>query len=167
MDEIITTTNQPLNFLLIGDMPTITKKRRVNIKSRGIKDEEPQFDMSAFPPEIKTLKRRKEKQRTLTRQPEQVQPKVASKKYLKVKKVFENIEQIDEQMQTYQDNRKRKMIQLHNEWEEQYMRPFEKRMTSQLSSRKYKQYQLEKERIYSQSQLKRPHTSLTRNRDGT
>ena len=143
MNEILNHKDDKLSFLLCGKMPHISSSRRKSKNNSKIKKEEPNIDLTAFPPEIKSYRNRR---------PNTVQQKLPLKenKEFSTKKfelIHENkdlIKKVEANLVVYKENHQRKVSQIHQDWEERYMNPYNERMKNRLFGEKYDLFKTQK-----------------------
>jgi len=136
-DVVQVHSKEPLNFLLCGKMPSInTNKRCEKVTSRSCKIG-PVFDTSQFADPVVYNKKESfdnEKKKIMNRK------KLKTPEYAEIKKKSPEIEHISRNLHTYQDNHKRKILQIHQDWEEHYVAQLDKKIHDRLSGEHYKEY---------------------------
>lgn len=138
-------TEEPLTYLLCGKMPHISSSRRQKNKPIPNLKDNPVFDMSAFPPEITTFNKRRpvtsqEKFRT------RAVNELSTRKFEFVKESEDVFKRVESNLSLYRDNHKRKCAQIHQDWEERYMTPYNERMKSRLHGNEYESFKEQKTR---------------------
>ncbi|KAK8834160.1 hypothetical protein M9Y10_039358 [Tritrichomonas musculus] len=148
--EVIVHTDQPLTNLLCGKMPIIANRRAMQ---RQIHKKQPdpvnKIDISAFPPEITTYRRRaKSAMRPHRNSPSDLASSRGNDesnspnllKYNKLKKDKDFISRVETDLETRADNKKRKSIQIHQDWEDRYMQPYLEEMKHKLNGDEYERF---------------------------
>lgn len=138
-NEMHVHTNEPMTYLLCGRMPKISRNPKDFARPKTAQARTPDIDFSAFPPEITTYRKNKKTSRAHTR-PRTMEEKIPLKKYNYIKKDEPLLENVSEYLDTYSDNHRRKTIQIHQDWEELYIKPYQQRMKHQLNGRRYQDF---------------------------
>lgn len=143
--EVKVHSNESLNFLLVGNCPIITSRRPTTAASTK-KKSEPAFDLTGFPPPITNMKSiRPKTTMAMTRHRVKKEP-LSTAKYSAVHNDEQFLKTMESNLGVYADNHQRKIAQIHHDWEERYMTPFNDRLKSQLSGKTYNTYKLEQTR---------------------
>jgi hypothetical protein len=93
--------------------------------------------MSAFPPAVTGYRRTRPTTQLRTQPPPTLDERHPLKKFHSIKTNFDVAPKAEAYMQNYGDAHRRKVIQIHRDWEEFYMRPLHGRMRSRLNGRRY------------------------------
>lgn len=136
--EVHIHSSDNLSFLLLGRKPLVTSRKSRTGKRKN-SDEQPSIDMTGFPPEITSFKRKRPKT-SITRSVRPMADKITTEHYKKVASDKDNLRRLESDLSTYSDNHKRKVQQIHNDWEEKYMAPFNENMRKQLNGSRYRDF---------------------------
>ena len=143
--EVKVHSNESLNFLLVGNCPIITSRRSA-LDSTSKKKLEPAFDLTGFPPPITNMKSiRPKTTMALARHRVKKEP-LSTAKYAAIHNEETFLKNMENNLNIYADNHQRKIAQIHHDWEERYMTPFNDRLKSRLSGQVYDNYKLEQTR---------------------
>ena len=137
--EVTIHSQESINFLLCGTLPIVTNKRPV-VKTRSIKNQEPQFDMSGFPEPITGFKKRRPRTQNDAVRRINKSEGLSTSKYSKIRTEKTFMKTVEANLSTYKDNHKRKVAQIHQDWEERYVQPFNERMKNQLNGERYSSF---------------------------
>ncbi|OHS97469.1 hypothetical protein TRFO_36332 [Tritrichomonas foetus] len=156
-NEVTVHTEQPLTSLLCGRSPVIVNRRIIRKKEPAVQEID-KIDLSAFPPEITTYRKRSRSAvRTRRRLPEE---KIPMTRYKKIKNEEPLIQKVTTNLDTYTDNHRRKAIQIHQDWEERYMRPFLSTMKHKLNGYDYDDFVTTRTRATTALGTRSPYNAL-------
>jgi hypothetical protein len=129
----------PLHFLLIGPMPTITSSKTARVHRNQAEGADPDVDTSAFPAPITGYRKQRPATQRDRRRPERTEHYPLAK-FRSVKTAEKVMDKAVDYMGTYADNHRRKAIHIHKDWEDRYMTPLESRMKRKLTGRPYSEF---------------------------
>lgn len=138
-------SQEPLTFLLVGKMPIITNKKNLQTSKIKIKDEDI-IDFSGFPPEIKRFNKKNIHFKTIVKKREKTPENHPTKYYNFISKSEAHRKRIEDNLNLYEDNKMRKNLQIHQEWNEHFIQPFNEKLRKKLHGERYSEFRIEKSR---------------------
>jgi hypothetical protein len=134
--EVQVHTENPIHYLLVGRLPTISPAKAPRTRPLPKLGSVAGIDMSGFPPPITAYRQA----RPVTQQ-EHHRATAAENHPLTSFRSAKEGEELDRKadgyMETYNDNHRRRRIQIHQDFEERYMKPLHGRMKSRMNGRPY------------------------------
>ena len=136
-NEIIVHSDRPLTHLICGTTPKKIGKKTVERKIQ-VNNESEHIDLSAFPPLTTYKKNRPRTSMTPKRRiPQEKHPMT---NYKKLREDDELVRKVTDDLNTYKDNHQRKALQIHQDWEERYMKPLQSTMKKKLNGYNYNDF---------------------------
>ena len=149
-------SSQPLDFLLCGNMPIVSN--RPPVKNRMVHSfstsgsinvqEQDAFDFSMFPPLISTTDKHRPKTK-LKLSRKRKSEECSTRLYQKIKVEQGTFTAAEKDLSLRADNRKRKVAQIHQDYEEYVSKPFQERLAKAVAGEKYNKYLKAKTRAFS------------------
>lgn len=157
--EIEKHTKDNLDFLLCGAKPLISSRR---LKSPPVVQdtEQKEVDLTGFPEPTLSIKRTRPKTAQSLKDPLPKSRTMDCPSYNKVKKELNEQKIINDCLTIHENNQKRKLEQIHQDWEEQFMLPFGSRMKKKLNGSDYNTFRRSQSRAYTSLSARPPSTSL-------
>ena len=143
--EVTIHSQESINFLLCGSLPIVTSKRPT-VRNRNLKSQEPQFDMTGFPEPITNFKKRRPKTSTDVIRRRNKADTLTTSTYNQIRMEAPFLRTMEQNLSTYRDNHKRKVAQIHQDYEERFSQPYLERMRTQLNGENYREYRRTKSR---------------------
>ena len=143
--EVTIHSQEPINFLLCGSLPVVTSRKPVS-KNKNLNSQEPQFDMTGFPEPITNYKKRRPKTSIDTIRHRNKSETLTTPKYNQLRTDTPFLQTMEQNLNTYRDNHKRKVAQIHQDYEERYAQPYLERMRNRLNGENYREYRRTKSR---------------------
>lgn len=140
-------SNEPMAYLVCGRPQNIESNPKPN--KIPTKPNLPKIDLSYFPPPVV-------KGKAQPSAPEVSKVPVETPRYNKLKNDIYEISVIENNLKTYHDNRMRKKEQIHEDWEDRYVKPFQREMRSKLHGAKYTDYKRGKNSALSTCRVTNP-----------
>ncbi|OHT09314.1 hypothetical protein TRFO_21793 [Tritrichomonas foetus] len=129
--QVIIHQNQQIPYLLCGKAPNIRGEKE---KQNNNRVNLPKIDTSCFPSQLN------EKANTARPNRETEFTPIKAKHYEKIKMIEKEFNCITDNLQKHEDSYRKKKIMMHQEWEDQYMRPLTSRIQKKLHGRPYSAY---------------------------
>ena len=155
--EVEVHTSEPMNFLLCGRRPIISRARRRSV-AHSVTSE--QIDTSRFPPVIPHYSKTRPNTQFHGIRIRRTE-KNPMTSYKKLKSEETTLTRAQGYLQTYSDNHERKTFQIHQDWEDRYMRPLLTEMKHKLNGRGYTTFRETRRRAETALGVRSPYNALS------
>lgn len=135
-----------LSYLLSGKVPHLGQRPKSERRERDVTSNRQGLDFSAFPPEIENMRNGRGKP---VQTPAYVEPRVETPRFDKIRSEGVDLNQISRNIELYDMKHARKRRQMHEEWENMFVQPFEKIMKKKLTGRPYTAFRKTRSRAVS------------------
>ena len=158
MGDVEVHTREPITFLLTGEKPAIHKRKKKVIAT--VEETEP-VDLTGFPAEVTNYRKTRRPVRVLT-SPRRKSEQCKTTTFRRVKHdETEVFDRAADYLHTYHDNHERKTVQIHQDWEERYMKPFLSDMKHKLNGSKYRTFRETRRRAETSLGTRSPFNALS------